>query len=388
MSPALREHSAAADPPSGIPVVSFEEARSALAGNEPEVALAAAKAALEGDSTQQDPRLDDWERLRDQALSDVRMRAERHRRAGEPGAAARWLGLLLRYDARAANSVHLAWDQPVPVDAPPVDGSDGVGKSSAAGLPGGRRTAPVGGQGPVPVGGQGPVPVGGQGPVPVGGQGPLAIGAARRFRWAIDAAGEFLCLVVDEVVLASGGETAPRLVRRPSLRGGGSWCLVRGAASALVDGREPQRDCLRLRSGARVELASTAERPRVCFTLRCDDPGSQSARLELERGLEAEGAQGLLLMAEGRAGRVSVGAGVRSLIRCDDLDQALELWIEGDGLHLRSPRRGTLQRGEESLAVTPGSEQHLAWPLRSRADLELAPTRPGSPPLWMRVEPL
>lgn len=358
MTPAHRELSASSDPPSGLPTITFEEARRALAAGEFEVCLSACRAVLERDETVEARSVGEWDALREEALAAVRKLAEERRREGEAGLAARLLGLLLRFDARAANSVHLAWAAPPPSAEPP---------------PGSRTEDPS--------------------PASPSGAAPTALGAAPRFRWAIDAAGEFLCLAVEEVFLAPGGGSAPRLIRRPALRGGGSWCLVAPSGCSAIDGRAPQRECTRLRSGSRVEIDATAEHPRISFTFRMDDPASHSARLELERGFEADEVQGILLLAVGRSGRVTVGSGIRSLVRCSDLESQLELWVEADELCVKPPRAGQLRDGratgaEGRTTVEAGATHRMPWPLAGRCDLELPAPDRNRPPVWMRLDPL
>ena len=347
--------------PVGRPRLSFAEAREALDRGRLDECLAACKVGLEaGGETGRE----DWSGLYAKALAEVRRLASQSRGSG----AARWLGLLVRHDPRAANSVHLGWESPTPE----VPGRSGGGESS---------DRQVGRDGEVD-------------------EAAHSLDAQRSFLLTADEVGRVVCVVGDRASLGGlpcvpGIEVDPQdrpaiLAAVPALRGGRSWRLERGAQDVFVDGAPLEVEGTTLRNGQSVALSAGGDgQPLVWRTALVED--CESLRLDFQRSFDDGGAKSMLVLVEGSAGRVRVGGRSRCLIRTPACPRGLDLWAEASGLRMRSGAPLELVHPEcpgVRRRVSAGTGIELPWPLIEPVDVLVASEVEGGPPFWMRVAPL
>jgi hypothetical protein len=165
---------------------------------------------------------------------------------------------------------------------------------------------------------------------------PVAPGAPLRFHLAVDEGGEFLVLsgasisfghaqaaAADVPLLADLESVHARLTFGESFHGGPVWRIGPvGRGRVEVDGREVPGET-ELADGALVRLS-----PRLAFRFRRPDPASGSAVVELSRGVEADGAGRILLLAPGRAGRVRIGPKASRHVPVAGIEQEVELSLE------------------------------------------------------------
>ncbi|MDA1264918.1 MAG: FHA domain-containing protein [Planctomycetota bacterium] len=161
-------------------------------------------------------------------------------------------------------------------------------------------------------------------------------GAALRFHLAVDDGGEYLALsgkslsfgharaaAADVPLLADLESVHARISFGESFHGGPTWHVQPvGLGRVSVDGRVAD-GVIELHDGAQVRLSE-----HVGFRFWRPDPASASARVELLKGLEAEGATRLLLFAPGSAGRVRIGPKTNRHVPIAGVEQEIELSLE------------------------------------------------------------
>ncbi|MEO0651880.1 MAG: hypothetical protein AAFZ65_14485 [Planctomycetota bacterium] len=338
--------------PEGRPVIDLAEARRAFERDDLDTCLQACGAALDGSPSSLEEA--DWAALRDQALTRVRARAEQ-----SPGSGgARWLGLLVRHDPRAAQSVHLGWQQ--------ADTDSG----SEAGAP--------------------PAPSRAPGSSSVHFE-PCLVGPAHGFSLTVDEAGEFQCVVADE--LTFGAEPSPqrppaRLHAVAALRGGRTWRVEPGVVDVTVDGELVSEVGATVRAGQRVAVAAGDGGGPTCFRLRTA-ASSESLRLDFERGLERDRSVNVLLVANGRGGRLRIGGRRSFLVHTPGLDGSLELWVEGRRLFLRGSDPVAVAASSDAgrqRRLEPGAAIEFALPLLERVDVQVRGDEPGRAPSPERTQ--
>jgi len=222
-------------------------------------------------------------------------------------------------------------------------------------------------------------------------------GQALRFHLAIDDGGEFLVLCGDSISLGharAGRADVPlladlesvhaRLEFRESFHGGPVWCVTSTGRGRLeVDGR-PIAGASELADGAEVRLAEN-----LAFRFRRPETASASVLLELLRGAEAAGAQHVLLMVPGRAGRVRVGSKSNRHIPVPRIEHEIELCLAagdgGDQLVVSCPGGVREVGGGEGSAAT---EARFPCPPSRRVDVVLGARPSERPPFGLSFAPL
>lgn len=169
-------------------------------------------------------------------------------------------------------------------------------------------------------------------------------GEPLRFHLAVDDGGEFLVVSGSSVTIGharAGRADVPlladleslhaRLDYSASFHGGPRWRVEplghgarRGAVSVAQESGEeqPVEESRPLADGDQVRLA-----PNVLIRFRRPEPASASAILELG-GVEAEGAQRVLLFVPGSAGRVRIGSKAGRHVTVTGVEHEVELTLE------------------------------------------------------------
>ncbi len=221
--------------------------------------------------------------------------------------------------------------------------------------------------------------------------------AGVRFELAVDDGGEFLVASGSPLLLGhsrSGtadlpflADVAPehaRLACSESFHGGWQWTLEPlGGNAAARRGQPiaPAGDTLA--DGDEVDLA-----PNLRFRFRIPDPTSSSAVLEMLGGTDCGGAQRVLLLGPGAAGRIRIGARSRDTIRVPGLEHEIELRLDGDSLRLRAPvGMRALGPGQSTAGVSASQRVTLPCPPVERVDVVLDAPTPGRPPFSFSVRP-
>lgn len=159
-----------------------------------------------------------------------------------------------------------------------------------------------------------------------------------RFHLAVDEGGELFVVsgtsvsvgharsgVADIPLLADLESVHARFSYVESFHAGPAWRLHgEEGCRVQVDGEE-QGGGEPLRDGSFVKLASNLE-----FLFRIPDPASASAVLELQHGVEAEGARRILLFVPGKTGRVRIGSRADCHMPVTRLDHEIILEVERD----------------------------------------------------------
>lgn len=159
-----------------------------------------------------------------------------------------------------------------------------------------------------------------------------------RFHLAVDEGGELFVVsgtsvsvgharsgVADIPLLADLESVHARFSYGETFHAGPAWRLHgEEGCRVQVDGQE-QGVGEALRDGSFVKLASNLE-----FLFRIPDPASASAVLELQRGVEAEGARRILLLVPGKTGRVRIGSRANCHMPVTRLDHEITLEVERD----------------------------------------------------------
>ena len=179
-----------------------------------------------------------------------------------------------------------------------------------------------------------------------------------RFHLAVDDAGEYIAIGGDEIVIGHrSAERADlpilgdlnavhaRILRSESFHGGPAWmiqpaqdCEIRVGGSVVAEGGAALHD------GVEVQLSR-----QVSFCFRLPDPGSCSALIEFLHGIECEGANRVLLFAQGPAGRVCTGRRLDRLLVVRGEAGELCLELNGEELFCSSPA-GLRQPGSTDVA--------------------------------------
>lgn len=208
------------------------------------------------------------------------------------------------------------------------------------------------GDAPVPVSARASLPTSAILPGPTPGRRPL------RFHLAVDDAGDYIAIGGDEVVIGHrSAERADlpilgdldavhaRILRSESFHGGPAWMIQPAEERVVrVDGAEVPAGGAALHDGVEVELS-----PQIRFRFRLPDPGSCSALIEFQRGVECEGANRVLLFAQGPAGRVRTGRRTDRHLVVRGAAPELSLELNGDQLDCSSPA-GLRRPGSDSAA--------------------------------------
>jgi hypothetical protein len=220
-------------------------------------------------------------------------------------------------------------------------------------------------------------------PGPSSGRRPL------RFHLAVDDAGEYFAIGGDEVVIGHrSAERADlpilgdldsvhaRILRSESFHGGPAWmiqpaqgCEVRVGGAVVPEGGAALHD------GVEVQLSR-----QVSFRFRLPDPSSCSALIEFLRGIECEGANRVLLFAQGPAGRVCTGRRLDRLLVVRGEASELCLELNGDELFCSSPA-GLRQSG----AAEATDLIRVSVPPASPLSLTVGPRTTGRPPFGITL---
>ena len=211
------------------------------------------------------------------------------------------------------------------------------------------------------------------------------------FVLAVDELGSFLVSRRAELVLghlrggqadlpflADVGARHARFRREESFREGQVWRVVPEPGENVAVGRElVPADGRVLTDGDRVAFGVNLE-----LRFRRPDPGSTTAVLELKSGVECLGCDGVLLFAEGPAGRVRVGSGAHSHLRVAALAEDLWLELAGDSIEVAS-ERGVARPGESQT-----ERLGVPVPPPTRADLFVGTGADGKPPFAIAFLPI
>lgn len=177
-----------------------------------------------------------------------------------------------------------------------------------------------------------------------------------RFHLAVDDAGDYMVIGGDEVVIGHrSAERADlpilgdldavhaRILRSESFHGGPAWMIQPAHGNRLrVAGLEVPAGGIALHDGSVVELSG-----QVSFRFRLPDPSSSSALIELLRGVECEGANRVLLFAQGPAGCVRTGRRMdrHLVVRGEAVELSLQL---NEGELVCSSPAGVCRSGSDS----------------------------------------
>lgn len=235
-----------------------------------------------------------------------------------------------------------------------------------------------------------------KGPVePVAAPGPPTrsgrAGRALTFRLAVDDAGEYLVAIGEDFTIGHESSTRAdlrflahverehaRLVFTNDFHAGPTWRVVPiGALHATVRGREVATSGAVLVDGDRVVLGQN-----LAFHFRAEELSSSSVVLELEHGIECQGAGRLLLFVSGAAGRVTIGSSSKRPIRAGGLEHAVSLEVsevgsDGSEARLAVACTAGIARGVRpgegaptslSILVPPRASERFTFGARARTE--------------------
>lgn len=375
----------------------LSEARRALLGGEPEVALECLS----------DPCLhlsDEADRLRERVLDVLCREAARHDLEGSPGEAERLLDLVATRDERRAGlwRHRLRREESSPSASPP----SGLTPAAESGIIGAleklleemrddrtrsgvrRRDAPSSGEERPGAAGSRPEHAARLGE------------GGRRFLLAVDDAGELLVAWGGEITLGhtrAGVADLPFLAdldpvhallsRTESFHAGPTWRIEPAKHQRVaIGGQLVDPGGATLGDGDEVQLASN-----LAFRFRRPHPASGSALLELLHGAECEGARQVLLFAPGEAGRIRMSASRGRHLRVPRLSEEVSLWIDGEELVVESRARLGARGAEAAIQAprdgAPGGLRVPCPPAR-RIDFDVGSATSSGPPLGFSVRPL
>lgn len=337
------------------------------------------------------------DRLRERSLSALYRDAAQRAQEGRTQSVVRLLGVVAGEDPGRAQEWSLQLGPRSQAQAPPPESRSGERESHLLGLLSRLRTQ---GGGPESGAGSGPdEPAGGAAQRPPseqflpGSTGPPRDSTApTRLHLAVDDGGELFCVCGDSVTLGHarlGEADVPlfadlaglhaRLERRTSFHGGSSWRLIPiGDVELGVSGRKVGPTGEPLVDGDEILLA-----PKVSFRFVAPELSTSSVRLDLLHGLEAEGAQRVLIWVSGPEGRIRIGPKEERTVPVAGLEHDVDLSWDAQAFKVSCSGGVRLSSG---LSFEP--ELELPWPLASRCQL-LAGARPSTPvPFGLALEPV
>lgn len=166
-----------------------------------------------------------------------------------------------------------------------------------------------------------------------------------------------------------------------SFHGGFVWSLEPTPGERLlVNGEVVASGPVALCDGDAVSLA-----PNLTFTFRVPDPSSSAAILELYSGVECLGAQRILLIGPGPAGRVRIGRSFGCAVRVARLAREVTLEREGPELVVRS-KDGLATLGADRPERAP--ELRVPCPPARRVDLVVGQASADGPPFGLFLAPV
>lgn len=176
--------------------------------------------------------------------------------------------------------------------------------------------------------------------------------------------------------LADVGAQHARLVRADSLQSGPGWRLepLQGEKVA-IDGEPLGPAGRRIEPGQTLRLGENLE-----LRTSVPDPASACLVLELLRGAQCFGARHIVLLAEGRGGRLRLGSAVSHQVRVPGLAFTLEVLLFPGELEFRceEPLRGALQ----------GTLGRLRFPPTERLSFACGSATGPRPPFGLFLEPV
>ena len=172
-----------------------------------------------------------------------------------------------------------------------------------------------------------------------------------------------------------------------SFHAGPSWritCAGRGAVE--VQGESVGEAGRIVSDGEVVRLAGN-----LAFRFQRPDPASASAILELLKGVEAEGAQRVILLAPGESGRVRIGPKASCHIPIAGVEHEIELCLapEIDPTELVVRCDGGVRTLETDSPIDPAdTERRLPCPPARRIDLVLGARPTQRAPFGLALSPV
>jgi len=226
--------------------------------------------------------------------------------------------------------------------------------------------------------------------------------APMRFHLAVDDGGEFLVVAGERVsfghararradvpLLADLESIHAFLAWEESFHAGTSWSLepspllehVSPFARIEVDGRELRGR----RSLSDRDLVQLSQNLGLRF--RLPEAASRSALLELLHGAEAEGAQRVIVLTPGTAGRVRIGPRANRHVPVAGLEHEVVLTLEASALRVAC-EGGVRLHGADGSPLDAAREVCIPLPLERRVDVT-ANARPSqTPPFGLALAPL
>ena len=331
------------------------------------------------------------ERLRRRVLENLWRKASRKKRSGRTGSVARLIDLVAREDPGSADDWSRRLLPAVPGGVSPEPGDPPSAASRIAErlleeVRGFVRSVDPGREGE---------PAAAPPPRLATGSASSARGDTPHFHMAVDDVGEFLVACRPSLVLghSRGGRADlpffsdleaehARLVLEESFHVGPRWSLEGLVESAFeIAGATVEGGRRTLEHGDEVRLGAG-----LAFRFLAPDPSSASAILHVLHGVECEGASRILLLAEGEAGRVRMGALTRCHFAVPGLEEEVTLHLEGGRLHVRSESAyRTLPEGAGS-GVAP-ARLSVPCPPPERHVFVGAPRGENRPPFSFTVLP-
>jgi len=214
-----------------------------------------------------------------------------------------------------------------------------------------------------------------------------------RAHLAVDDGGEFLVVSgqsvtighaqagrADVPLLADLDSVHARLFWSESFHSGTEWrieALGQGVKVHTVDVAVGQS--AKLADGDEVELS-----PNVRFHFRLPETASTSSLLELQRGLESEGAVRVLVLARGAAGRIKIGPHEARHIPVAGLEHEVTLALRDAALEIHCAG------GVRVLGVDGGAQEscRLPFPPPLRVDVTINARPSQRPPFALTLRPL
>lgn len=375
----------------------LSEARRALLGGEPEAALRQLT----------DPCLnlsDEADRLRERVLDVMCREAARHDAEGRPEETARLLGIVAVHDERRAGLWRRRLEgEEASRTAGPASGLTPAAESGIIGAlehlleqmrdertRSGVRRRPVASSGEST----------GDGVDSRESQSADRLNGDHRFHLAVDDVGEFLVAYGSEISLGharAGKADLPlladldpvhvRLFRTESFHTGPTWRIEPAKKQRIaIGGQLVDPGGAALGDGDEVQLSTN-----LAFRFRRPHPASGSALLELLHGAECEGAQRILLLSPGEAGRIQMSASRGRHLRVPRLTEEVSIWIDEQELVVESRARlaaagadaAIQQQGEKG----PGGLRVPCPPTR-RIDFSVGSATASGPPFGFSVRPV